>query len=106
MGYAVRVDAEHLRAAAGELDAAGGALEEVADGLARALVSVSAAAGGGLLSQAATDASGRWRSGLREVAGQGESLARAVRQARADYLELERSLAGGWARGPRTGLVP
>ncbi|WP_275100569.1 hypothetical protein [Serinicoccus chungangensis] len=41
-----------------------------------------------------------------EVAGQGECLARAVRQARADYLELERSLAGGWARSPRTGLAP
>ncbi|WP_298887996.1 hypothetical protein [uncultured Serinicoccus sp.] len=106
MGYAVRVDAEHLEAAAGELEAAGGVLEEVADGLARALVTVAVAAGGGLLSRAATDACDRWRSGLREVAGQGESLARAVRQARADYLGLERSLAGRWAGGPRTGPVP
>ncbi|GAA4874705.1 hypothetical protein [Serinicoccus chungangensis] len=106
MGYAVRVDGEHLQAAAGELEAAGGALEEVADGLARALQGVAAAAGGGLLSRAATDAAGRGRCRVLEVAGQGECLARAVRQARADYLELERSLAGGWARSPRTGLAP
>ncbi|GEM_PF-5156193 len=106
MGYAVRVDGAHLDAAAGELAAAGGALEEIAEGVAHGLGLLASSAGGGLLTRAAQDASTRWRSGLREVAAQGDSLAAALRQARADYLEVERLLSGGWARGPRTGLVP
>lgn len=106
MGYAVRVDGAHLEAAAAELTAAGGALEEIVEGLGHGLGLLASSAGGGLLTRAAQDASGRWRAGLREVAGQGESLADALRQARADYLEVERLLSGGWARGPRTGLVP
>ena len=106
MGYAVRVDGDHLDAAAAELARAAEALEEAAEGVARALGAVAAGCGGGLLAGAAQDAAGRWRGGLRQVAAHGRTLSGALREARSDYLEVERLLAGGWAGVPRTGLAP
>lgn len=106
MGYAVRVDGDHLDAAAGELVSAAEALEGAAEGIARALGAVATGGGGGLLAGAAQEAAGRWRRGLRQVAAHGRTLSVAVSEARSDYVEVERLLTGGWARGPWTGLVP
>ncbi|OLT41016.1 hypothetical protein BJF86_04185 [Serinicoccus sp. CNJ-927] len=101
MAEVVRVDGDQLAAAAQQQDGAGAALEDLADGVARVLTMVAHGAGEGALAQAAQAVTGRWRGGLHELGQQGRSLARATRQAREDYLLVERLLSGGWrAHGP------
>lgn len=106
MADVVRVDGDQLAAAAQQQDGAGAALEDLADGVARVLTMVAHGAGEGALAQAAQAVTGRWRGGLHELGQQGRSLARATRQAREDYLLVERLLSGGWSAHGPAGWTP
>ncbi|WP_151525252.1 hypothetical protein [Serinicoccus kebangsaanensis] len=78
MGQVVQVDGDRLAAMAQEQAAAGAALDDLAEGVARLLGMVAEGSGGGSLADAARTVAGQWRAGLHLVAEQGHALARAT----------------------------
>lgn len=89
MGYVVQVSTERVGSAAAQLDEVGQGLEAAGEALARVLLLVGPAAGGGSLALAAEAAARQWRLGMSLVAQQGRSLAAATAEAAEAYRAVE-----------------
>lgn len=106
MGYAVRVDGDRVAAAAAELSDIVEDLTRAADLTATVLQGVASSTGGAALAAAARAAAADSRRGLHDLAGLGEALARATREAAEDYRAVERLNTGVWVVGGGTRWAP
>lgn len=89
MGYAMRVDADRVAAAAAELAALHEDLERAGGALAQALRTAAGAAGTGVLAATAEAAAGQWQGGVVSVAVHGRDLAQATLAAAELYRRAE-----------------
>lgn len=89
MGYAMRVDADRVAAAAAQLGVLHDELEGAGGALAQALRTAAAAAGQGTLAATAEAAAGQWQGGMARVALHGRDLARATWEAAELYRAAE-----------------
>ncbi|WP_131105174.1 hypothetical protein [Ornithinimicrobium sufpigmenti] len=89
MGYAVRVDADRVAAAATQLSALHDDLERAGGALAQALRAAADAAGRGTLAVTAEAAARQWQGGMVRVALHGRDLARATLEAAELYRTAE-----------------
>ena len=105
MGYAVRVDADRLAAAAAVLAAVHDDLERAGGVLAQALRAAAGAAGRGALATTAEAAAGQWQGGMARVARHGRELARATLETAQLYRDAE-LLAAQAFRPPVLGGMP
>ncbi|QFG68946.1 hypothetical protein [Ornithinimicrobium pratense] len=105
MGYAVRVDADRVSAAATQLTALHDDLERAGGALAQALRAAAGAAGRGTLAATAEAVAGQWQGGMAEVALHGRDLARATMEAAELYRTAE-LLAARAFRLPVPGGAP
>lgn len=105
MGYAVRVDADRVAAAATQLSVLHDELERAGGALAQALRTAADAAGQGALAATAQAAAGQWQGGMARVALHGRDLARATLEAAELYRTAELLTARAF-RLPVSGGAP